>query len=294
MGGIQYINRQTGQIEVEEVWKEELLQFFYGPSTLASFLLSPLARSPLFSKLVGYYQSLSMTKKDVIPFIQKYKVDPSEFLLDPSDFHSFNDFFIRQLKPEVRPIAATDAIIPADGRYLFYQNLEECPYLIIKGKNYSLKDLEAEDFHGGSVVLGRLCPTDYHRFHFPIDCTPSKPKLMKGALFSVNPIALNVRPSIFYENKRVATILNSKTFGEVLMIEFGATNVGSITETFVPGKPVKKGDEKGYFSFGGSALMLFFKKDAICLNRDLIGRDLEIRCLLGQPLGLASISDHPG
>lgn len=286
MKGIQYINRQSGEIETEEVWKEGLLQFFYGPSTLGKMLLYPIAKSALFSKLVGSYQRLPRTKKAIAPFVQQYKIDPTEFL--QPEFDSFNDFFIRKLKKEARPIASSEAVIPADGRFLFFENLHSCPYIAIKGKKYSLSELigdDGEPYREGSAVIGRLCPSDYHRFHFPIDCIPQEPKLLNGSLFSVNPIALRVRPTIFYENKRIVTKLRSKRFKEVLMIEFGATSVGSITETFTPHQPVRKGDEKGYFSFGGSALMLLFQKGTIAFSPDLLNRRLELRCLLGQPLG---------
>lgn len=290
MNGIQYINRATRQIETEEVWKEDLLQFFYGPTTLAKLLLYPLAGISLFSKIVGYYQTLSLTKKDIVPFITRYKVDATEFLEPVDSFGCFNDFFIRKLKAEVRPISNEAAVIPADGRYLFYQNIDECPYVRVKGERFTLADLLgseelANEYADGSAVMGRLCPTDYHRFHFPIDCIPSEPRLINGSLFSVNPIALRVRPSVFYENKRMLTLLESPIFGQVAMIEFGATNVGSIIETFTPNRPVKKGDEKGYFSFGGSALMILFKKGALSFSEDLLNHDLEMRCLLGQPLG---------
>lgn len=285
MNGIQYINRATGQIETEEVWKEELIRYFYGPTSLAKLLLYPLSGLPLISRLAGYYQTLPFTKKDIVPFITRYKIDATEFLEPVSSFSCFNDFFIRKLKPEARPISKDFAIIPADGRYLFYENIDTCPYIRVKGSKFTLSELLgsadlAKEFEGGSALIGRLCPTDYHRFHFPIDCTPHSPHLINGALYSVNPIALRVRPTIFYENKRMLTVLNE----DVLMVEFGATNVGSIIETFTPGQPYKKGDEKGYFSFGGSALMVLFKKGTIRFSPDLLNKPLEVRCLLGQPL----------
>ena len=85
-------------------------------------------------------------------------------------------------------------------------------------------------------------------------------------------------------------MLDSKTFGKVLYLEIGATSVGSIQETYSPGKFQTKGAEKGYFEFGGSALILLFAKDAIQFDQDLLAatqEGFEIRCLLGQSMGRA-------
>src|SRR6202044_707631 len=106
-------------------------------------------------------------------------------------------------------------------------------------------DALAEQFANGSVVLARLCPCDYHRFHFPCDAIPGPAKLINGPLYSVNPIALCKNLSILSENKRMITELETDHFGKVLYIEVGATNVGSIHQTFTPYQRYKKGDEKG-------------------------------------------------
>jgi phosphatidylserine decarboxylase len=69
-------------------------------------------------------------------------------------------------------------------------------------------------------------------------------------------------------------------------MEIGATNVGSIHQTYTPYQFYRKGDEKGYFSFGASALILLFKPRALDLDRDLLAHPgQEIKCLLGQSLG---------
>jgi phosphatidylserine decarboxylase len=287
MTEIQYINRETKKIETEKVWKEGFLKFLYGKKPGANLFLTLFAKSAFVSSIVGLYQKSFLSKKNIKPFIDNYTIDAKEF--QKQTFTSFNDFFIRKLKPECRPIAKEAAIIPADGRYLFFKNVSECPYLNIKGEKYNLGDLLqdeplAKQFKGGTAIIARLCPTDYHRFHFPIDCTPSTPKLINGYHFSVNPIALKRMPSIFFQNKRVLTMLKSKKFGNVAMIEVGATSVGTIKQTFTPNKAVKKGDEKGYFSFGGSSLILLFPKGKLHLKEDLLQQNLEIRCLFGQAL----------
>ena len=139
-------------------------------------------------------------------------------------------------------------------------------------------------------MIARLCPTDYHRFHFSFNCIPDAPRLINGPLYSVNPIALKRNIQILSENKRVITVLNTKNFGSVLSVEVGATYVGSINQTFAPREHYAKGDEKGYFSFGGSTLVLLFEPGRIQFDQDLIDaskRKIEVRGLFGQSLGRA-------
>lgn len=294
MKSIHYINRKTGHLEEEKVFGEKALHFLYG-NPLGKIINICVAKSTLASHLYGWWQKQSWTKKKIAPFIEYFKMDPTEFLEPIDRFQSFNDFFIRKLKSETRPLIQDDktAIIPADARYLFFQNIAQTDGFIIKGQKFSLKTLLQDDqlaarYENGSMVIARLCPTDYHRFHFPFDTIPSQSKLINGHLYSVNPVALRQNIHIFTQNKRVITSLQSETFGTVLFIEIGATNVGSIHQTYTPNKPYKKGDEKGYFSFGGSSLILLFEKDRIALDQDLLEaskQGVEIRALMGQSMG---------
>ena len=128
----------------------------------------------------------------------------------------------------------------------------------------------AEHFRNGTCVISRLAPVDYHRFHFPCDGIPNVARLINGFLYSVSPVALKGSWRIFGENKRWLTILQSKRFGKVALIEVGACCVGSVRQTFVPESFVKKGDEKGYFLFGGSTVITLFEPDRIVLAEDLV------------------------
>ena len=299
MPNITYIDRQTKKKEIEKVYKEKAIRFLYGnqwPSFFAKYSLLPfVAKSSFFSCFYGYLQKLPSSAKKIAPFIQHFNIDPAEFANKVEEYRSFNDFFIRKLKAEVRPIdaGAQTAVIPADGRYYFYSDISKCPGFIVKGKKFELDMLLgdmrlAEKYQEGSMVMARLCPSDYHRFHFPCDCIPGKTKMINGYLYSVNPIAVKKNIQIFVENKRNLCELSSDIFGKVLYMEIGATNVGSIQETYSPGKKYAKGAEKGYFEFGGSALILLFEKNAITFDSDLLAATedgLEIRCLLGQSMG---------
>ncbi len=298
MKQIIYIDRQTGKQQLEKVYKEKYINFFYGDRWynhfFHHFILPFFTKWHLFSKFYGYLQKRPSSVKKILPFIEEYEVDSNEFLDPISSYRSFNDFFIRKLKSSARPIDNShQAIIPADGRYYFYENITTCSGFIVKGKKFDIGNLLnnsqlAEEYAGGSMVIARLCPSDYHRFHFPCDCVPGATQLINGPLFSVNPLAVKKNIEILAENKRMICKLSTVHFGEVIYIEIGATNVGSIQETYTPDIPYAKGTEKGYFEFGGSALILLFKKNTIAFCSDLLNateQGLEMRCLLDQPMG---------
>ncbi|MBX9642244.1 MAG: phosphatidylserine decarboxylase, partial [Mycobacteriaceae bacterium] len=177
MSDIIYIDRQTGQKKREKVYGGAALQLFYGNNwyqkLLHRWFLPLLVTKPL-SAFIGFLQKRSSSAKRIRPFIEEFGLDSNEFLEPIKNFRSFNDFFIRRLKPNARPLVKDPAVavMPADGRYYFYQNISTCDGLIVKGKKFDLKKLLgdgdlAEQYREGSMVMARLCPTDYHRFHFP-------------------------------------------------------------------------------------------------------------------------------
>jgi len=296
---ITFIDRKTHQKCVEKVYGEAALKLLYGDDLIAKIigipLLHLLVKNPIFSRVYGFFQKCRWSRKKIKPFIKNFDIDPSEFLLPVDQFKSFNDFFIRKLKPQARPIEQDKnaAIIPADGRYLFYQNIAETDGFIVKGQKFNLETLLedpslAKKYAKGSMIIARLCPTDYHRFHFPADCVPSNAKMINGWLYSVNPIAIKKDIHIFTQNKRSITELDSELFGKILFLEIGATSVGSIHQTYTPFQSQMKGDEKGYFSFGASCLILLFEEGSLILDEDLLlatNKGYEMRCLMGQKLG---------
>ena len=294
---IQYVDRSSGKLETEKIYGRRVLSLLYGEtwaSRFFSFFLLPLlSQIPLFSQFYGFLQTRPSSAKKIDPFIKDYRIDRSEFAED--GFDSFNDFFIRKLKPARRPIVGDPhrLAMPADGRYLVFPDLSEADGFYVKGQYFDLASFlqdtaYAHRYGSGSMAIARLCPTDYHRFHFPCDGFPFPARPIKGSLFSVNPIALKKRLSILWENKRMTTEIDGGAFGTILYVEVGATCVGSIHQTFLPEERVKKGDEKGYFSFGGSCLVLLFEKGRIAFDEDLISnseKGLETKALFGTSLG---------
>jgi phosphatidylserine decarboxylase len=140
------------------------------------------------------------------------------------------------------------------------------------------------------MLISRLCPVDYHRFHFPVAGTPGESRLINGWLYSVSPLALRRRLKYLIENKREVTLVESPQFGTVAIIEVGATNVGTIRQSFVPGRPVAKGDEKGFFAFGGSCVITIFQRGRITFDADVVAQSaqhLETYAKFGDRLGEA-------
>lgn len=294
-----YLDRSSAKEAREKVYQQRALLLLYGDSfcsrLLYRWILPLVARLPFFSLLYGWLQKRPASAAKIAPFVQEFGVDLSEYKKTLPEFSSFNDFFIRELKEGARPIDSDprQAIIPADGRYLFYEGIKSDQPFVVKGHRFDLKtflgslDL-AQEYEGGVMVVARLCPSDYHRFHLPFAAKANEPQLINGFLYSVSPFAIQKRPAIFSENKRTLTALSSPIFGSVLYIAVGATCVGRICHTFPRGKELEKGAEMGYFEFGGSALVLLFAKGALELDCDLLEasrQGKEVRCLFGQSMG---------
>lgn len=271
---IHYYNRYTQQLEQESVYGEPFVKWACG-TFLGKATSHLLLKRLFFSTWYGRRMAAPGSRKKVLPFIQKYAVKMDDFALEAEAFTSFNDFFYRKLKPTARVIHAADVVFPADGRHMGFQNVAEVKDVYVKGQSFDLKKLLNseelfERYKNGTLILSRLCPVDYHRFHFPVGGVPDVPSLIEGPLLSVNPFALRRNLNILSQNKRMITSIQTKALGTVLMIEIGAVCVGSIVQTFVPNNSIHKGDEKGYFQFGGSSTILLFEPGKVQLAEDLV------------------------
>jgi phosphatidylserine decarboxylase len=294
MEPIRYFNRHTGTLETEQVYGEGFLRWSYG-NPLGAISLNAFVKRPFFSKWYGRRMDEPKSAARVAPFIAQYGLDPADFADAPSSYRSFNEFFYRKLKPEARPVDAdaSSVVFPADGRHLGFECASAIEGVFVKGQKFDLAALLgdrelAARYADGALVLSRLCPVDYHRFHFPAAGIPSKTRVIEGPLFSVNPIALRQRLAYLWTNKRTITELKSERFGTVLCLEIGATCVGTIRQTFTPGQPVAKGDEKGYFAFGGSSTLTLFEPGTVRLAADLLEnsrRHVELYARIGSQMG---------
>ncbi len=294
---IRYYDRYARTVKTELVYGESWLRFAY-ENPAGRFFVWLAARRIWFSKWYGRKMNKRVSAQRILPFITAYNIDVDEFAKSPFDYKNFNEFFYRALKPEARPIAPEEgvAVLPADGRHLAFPNVDTADGFYVKGMKFSLAELLgdaalAADFAGGAMLISRLCPVDYHRFHFPVAGVPGEPKLINGWLYSVSPIALRRNIRYMVENKRMLTLIQSPAFGPVAMLEVGATNVGSIQQSHIPGRAAAKGAEKGLFAFGGSCVITLFQRDRIRFVPDLVeqsGQCIETYARMGDRLGTAT------
>jgi phosphatidylserine decarboxylase len=291
---IQFFNRYTQRLEQEKVYGAGWMRWTYG-NPFGRLALELFIKRPFFSRWYGWRMNRPVSARKIWPFIRAYGLNVAEFADPPYSFRTFNEFFYRRLQADARPIDPDPnaVVFPADARHLGFSDAAQIDGVFVKGQKFNLArllgDVElANRYAHATVVLSRLCPVDYHRFHFPVAGKASETILLNGPLYSVNPIALRRNLAYLWENRRTLTMLSTEQFGTVLMLEIGATNVGSIQQTYRPG-PIAKGDEKGYFEFGGSSTLLLFEPGRIQLAEDLLERSrhqTELYARVGDRLGV--------
>lgn len=306
MDKILYINRKNKEVEEEKIPGEKYLKFLYQKKT-GELLLYTLISRKIISSFYGFLMKLPFTKKNIQGFVSEHLINMSHFEKQMNDYKSFNDFFIRKLKDNTREINLDEDVLisPADSKVLVYENLGEKDFYV-KGIKFNLQGLLndsdlAKRYYGGTMAIFRLAPADYHRFHFPCDGFPSETKLIKGLYFSVSPLALKEKAEIFLQNKRTLCLIDKTNFGKIAFLEIGATMVGSIRQTYYNRKEkytselVFKGQEKGYFEFGGSSLVMIFEKDKIIFDKDLIENTLnsyETKVFFGESIARKYYADN--
>ncbi len=224
-------------------------------------------------------------------YIRAFKVDMSQALdPNPRAYPTFNAFFVRALKPQVRPVAsAPDAIAcPADGRISQIGDIVAGTVIQAKAQDFSVIELlggspsRAEPFMNGKFCTIYLSPRDYHRVHMPVDGRLCEMVHVPGRLFSVSPYATRVIPRLYARNERVAAIF-ATPFGSMAVVMVGAVNVSAIETTWAglvtpptgkqitsadysatwPGIELKRGQEMARFNMGSTAILLFSKDRAM-------------------------------
>jgi phosphatidylserine decarboxylase len=268
-----YIDRETGERQQETVYGETELNFLYH-TFWGEWLRKLFVSRPWFSTLNAIKKRSRFSKSHITNFANKYGIQVNEASKPIDQYQSLDDFFCRKLKSGVRPINVdkNKLVSPADGRVLAYTISENMKFAI-KNQDVCISELIdstaiATDLIGGCAVVVRLAPKDYHRFHFPTNGSISNSRLVAGKLESVHPIALNSGAKSF-ANKRTLSQLESKELGIIHMVEVGALTVGSIVQTYQQGDIVK-GQEKGYFRFGGSTVVLLWGADGPKIDDDIL------------------------
>ena len=244
---------------------------------------------------MGWYAGKSISARRIPKTIKDLNINMEDYEVPEGGFKSFNDFFTRRLKPMARPFPSERRVFgsPADCRLFAWQNMQNDLCIPVKGDRFTVAQLLgaphaqiAEFFQGGSICVCRLCPADYHRFHFSDDGRFVASWSVKGKYNSVNPLALNQNLNVFTTNYREISLLVFANFGQTLFIEVGAFAVASITQTN-DSPTFKRGEEKGFFSFGGSTIILVFQKNHVLFDEDILehtAQNVETLVKTGQPI----------
>ncbi|MEM7672525.1 MAG: phosphatidylserine decarboxylase [Verrucomicrobiota bacterium] len=288
---IRFWNPYTAKVEEEDVYGERFLRFAY-ETPLGRVFLGALVKRAFFSKWYGWKMDQPGSVDKVERFIRDYGIEMSDYTVPEGGFRHFNDFFYRKLSEGSRPIAEGDAVFPADGRHLGIPEIGRESWLYAKGFQFRLETLLAgTDFlntwRSGAGLISRLCPVDYHRFHAPVSGRVSAIIDLEGPLFSVSPIALRRNIDYLLTNKRKLVVIESPQMGRVGFIPVGATCVGSIVLSEEVGCEVEKGQELGYFRFGGSCVITLFEKGQIRLGGKFVEaqeREMEVYERMGRSL----------
>lgn len=249
---------------------------------IISHYVAPKKALTMLAGLLAEVQTPHIKNYLIRHFIQRYAVNMQEAREEhPECYASFNDFFIRSLKPGARPMARADLVSPVDGCVSEIGDISKGQLLQAKNRYYTVKDLLASDdalsalFENGRFATLYLSPKDYHRVHMPLQGTLSQTIHVPGKLFSVQPLTTRLIPQLFSRNERLVVLFNTK-IGMMAMVMVGATIVGSIGTSwhgdvlrngerqcidYTQGqlRPIvlQQGAEMGYFKLGSTVVLLF-------------------------------------
>ena len=288
--GYKQIDRNGKKI-TSKTGQDKLLHILYA-TTAGRMLLKPLV-CPQFSKLAGKVLNTRLSRCLIRPFVSSNRINMNDFR--NTSYSSYNDFFTRKIKPGARTICGTEQtlISPCDCYATAYPITSDRVFHV-KNARYTVASLLrsrklAAQFEGGYALILRLTVCDYHRYCYAVTGKQSKIYRIPGILHTVNPVAGDYFP-IYKENAREYTVIRSPEFGDVVQMEVGALMVGKIVN-HKQRCPVRRGEEKGYFEFGGSTIILLLRKDAVILRSDLLrhtadGYETQVR--LGDALGEAA------
>lgn len=264
-----------------------LLRFLY-KNPLGRPILWVLTRR-FVSVAVGAFMNSALSRCMIGRFIRKNGIDMSKY--EERKFCSYNDFFTRRLKKcefDRNPVSFCS---PCDSKLTVFQVAENRCFTI-KGVDYTVSELIkdeniANQFCGGYIMIFRLCVDDYHRYCY-FDSGKKGPNIyIPGEFHTVRPIAAE-NAEIYRRNCREYTVMQTDNFGLAVQIEVGAMMVGRIKNLHGDGYEFQKGEEKGYFEFGGSTIALLVQEDAVKIDEDILkntneGFETVVRC--GERIG---------
>eukprot|EP01083_Nonionella_stella_P291054 990449_1 len=281
-------DRETGLLIQEfipqYVWYA--LKLVYDIRLNRTIVQSRIANRILFqmSKKRGKAMDAPQSAQEIPGFIKQHNLDTKVLYKPVKDFKTFNDFFARGMNVNVyRPLSNENdenvIVSPADSRMMLWDSILDSTKFWIKGSKFTLENLltnktkvNIDKYKGGSFVIARLAPQDYHRWHYPLSGKVIKIEPIDGALYTVNPIAINKPVDVYTANKRCVVEIQGEKYSYIMFV-IAATMVGSYRlhskdsnnpdkyepEELNVGDNIKRGDVAGEFRFGGSTILLLFE-----------------------------------
>ena len=271
-----------------EAKDSRILAFLY--QTVPGRILLKVLTGRAISKLCGSYLDSPLSRSLISRFVRKYQIPLSDYT--EQSFPSFNAFFSRQIKSELRPITEDpeSLISPCDGLMSAYR-ISEGTVLPIKQSTYTVSELLGGDpvslrYSDGVCLVFRLCVDHYHRYCYLDSGEKGVNIFLPGKLHTVRPVALAEYP-VFVQNCREYTVMKTAHFGTVIQVEVGAMLVGKIVNHQAAGSFLR-GQEKGLFRYGGSTIVVLLEKNRVFLPEEFFrsteqGRELPVR--MGECIG---------
>ena len=268
----------------EKEYQEGILRFLYH-TVLGRVLLKVLVARPWLSKAVALYYKSRLSKKKIIPFIEENNVDVSEWVIE--DFKTFNDFFIRR-----KDVSVDSGLISIADSKLSVYKIDENLKLKIKNSIYNLEDIlgsseMAKKYNNGICLVFRLGVNDYHRYIYIDSGRLISQKFINGELHTVR--SISEKYNVFSRNCRVVNEFQTESLGDVAQVEVGALLVGCVQNynksVFI------KGEEKGYFEYGGSTVVVLLQEGVVIIDEDIMeqsNKDIEVKVSVGEQIGICN------
>ena len=282
-----YLDRKTNKIYEE---KSVVGTPFLYKNPLGGLVLK-VANKRFVSRIAGWYLNKKRTKKYIKNFIKDNNIDMSEY--PKVEYKNFNEFFSRKILDGKRNFSGDkkDFCSPCDSKLQVFK-IDENQEFVIKKHKYTLESILrdkklASEYKNGYFMVFRLSVDDYHRYSFIDDGKVLKTKKINGKFHNVGPIAFD-KYKVYPESQREYSVLKTENFGDIIQIEVGAMLVGKIVNHDV--SKFKRGEEKGYFLYGGSTIILVVKENTIEIDQDILDASsvpMEIRVRQGEKIARA-------
>ncbi len=281
-------DRKRGAVYDEPQYGERRLHLLY-ETTFGRLLLGAIFARRWYSRLNAIMDKSRYSVRKIQPLISRFDIDMNDY--PEQSYTSYDSFVTRRIDPAKRPIAddPNALIAVADSRVLAYSVTSD-GRIPVKQSSYTITELLrdpdlAATYNEGTCLLFRLGTEDYHRYCFADDGEVIRTNSINGVLHSVQPISSKSYKA-FSENHREYAVIETAHFGTVVTVEVGALLVGKIHNYDV--SSCRRGQEKGYFSLGGSAILFLLKPGTVTIDSDIVEysrKQIETKVRLGEKIG---------